>query len=126
MKMFQAYGDKWSIVFLDNDDCKGKGINSYYCPIFAYRNLVFNFAASVTFSAMHWLQSLDVSLFRFINQTLSNSIFDVVMPFLSGNTFFFPIVFLVVGWLIWKDRPRGAQRRFVFFHRTNNHVSNGA
>ena len=61
---------------------------------------------------MHWLQSLDVSLFRFINQTLSNPVFDVVMPFLSGNAWSFPIAIsatvLIAFWLIWKDRPRGA------------------
>src|SRR5215472_5438277 len=33
---------------------------------------------------MHWLQSLDTALFRFINGSLSNWLFDLVMPVLSG------------------------------------------
>jgi len=56
---------------------------------------------------MHWLQSVDLSLFKFINVGLSNPVFDRVMPFLSGNRWFFPI--LVVGsvLLIWKGRRKG-------------------
>ena len=34
---------------------------------------------------MHWLQSLDIALFRFGNSTLSNPFFDWLMPILSGN-----------------------------------------
>ncbi len=34
---------------------------------------------------MHWLQTLDIGLFRFINQSLSNSFFDWLMPILSGK-----------------------------------------
>jgi membrane-associated phospholipid phosphatase len=33
---------------------------------------------------MHWLQSLDDALFRFINGTLANQFFDWLMPVLSG------------------------------------------
>src|SRR5579859_2582426 len=33
---------------------------------------------------MHWLQELDTGLFHFINGSLSNWFFDLVMPFLSG------------------------------------------
>ena len=33
---------------------------------------------------MHWLQSLDTGLFRFINGTLANPFFDWLMPVLSG------------------------------------------
>ena len=45
---------------------------------------------------MHWLQALDTSLFRLVNQSLSNPLFDRVMPWFSGNRFFFPLV-LVAG-----------------------------
>jgi membrane-associated phospholipid phosphatase len=34
---------------------------------------------------MHWLQSLDTALFRFINGALANPFFDWLMPILSGN-----------------------------------------
>ena len=34
---------------------------------------------------MHWLQSLDIALFHFINGTLSNPVFDWLMPVLSGR-----------------------------------------
>ncbi|MDE3067311.1 MAG: phosphatase PAP2 family protein, partial [Verrucomicrobiota bacterium] len=34
---------------------------------------------------MHWLLSLDVGLFHFINRSLSNPLFDWLMPILSGG-----------------------------------------
>jgi membrane-associated phospholipid phosphatase len=34
---------------------------------------------------MHWLQSLDIALFHFINGALSNRFFDWLMPVLSGR-----------------------------------------
>lgn len=33
---------------------------------------------------MHWLQSIDITLFHFINSTLANPFFDWLMPILSG------------------------------------------
>jgi len=59
-------------------------------------------------SAMHWLQTLDAGLFRFINLTLSNPVFDAVMPFASGNIFFFPALAVVAAFLVWKGGPRGS------------------
>ena len=56
---------------------------------------------------MHWLESLDVGLFRFINRTLSNSVFDAVMPFISGNSFFYPALVLLGILLVCKGRSRG-------------------
>ena len=56
---------------------------------------------------MNWLLSLDVALFRFINGTLSNPVFDRLMPFASGNAFFVPAVFLIAIALIWKGGTRG-------------------
>jgi membrane-associated phospholipid phosphatase len=55
---------------------------------------------------MLWLQTLDVALFRFINQTLSNPVFDVVMPWLSGNRLFVPLVLLFAAGLIWRGRGK--------------------
>ena len=57
---------------------------------------------------MHWLHALDVALFRFVNQTLSNPVFDVVMPWLSGNRLFVPLVLLAGAGLIWRGRGRAA------------------
>ena len=57
---------------------------------------------------MEWVQNLDVSLFRFVNETLSNPVFDRVMPFVSGNLFFIPLLLVAGVWLIWRDRLRGS------------------
>ena len=56
---------------------------------------------------MHWLQAIDTDLFRFINQTLSNSFFDLLMPFASGNRFFIPAVLAAAAFLAWKGGARG-------------------
>ena len=56
---------------------------------------------------MHWLEAIDVGVFRFINGTLSNSVFDVIMPFASGNKFFFPALAVVGILLLWKGGKRG-------------------
>jgi 4-amino-4-deoxy-L-arabinose transferase-like glycosyltransferase/membrane-associated phospholipid phosphatase len=56
---------------------------------------------------VHWLQALDVGLFRFINQTLNNPVFDVLMPFASGNRFFIPGVLVAAALLLWKGGARG-------------------
>jgi membrane-associated phospholipid phosphatase len=50
---------------------------------------------------------LDVGVFRFINHTLSNPFFDVIMPFASGNRFFFPALAVVGMLLLWKGGKRG-------------------
>ncbi len=54
-----------------------------------------------------WIQSLDVSLFRFINQTMQNSVFDVLMPFFSNTPFFGPGILAIIILLIWKGGLRG-------------------
>jgi 4-amino-4-deoxy-L-arabinose transferase-like glycosyltransferase/membrane-associated phospholipid phosphatase len=49
---------------------------------------------------MHWLQSLDIGLFHFINGTLSNPLFDWLMPLLSGGNgvmrWFVPLAVAVI------------------------------
>ena len=55
-----------------------------------------------------WLQSADAALFRFLNQSLSNPLFDWLMPILSGNKLFVPMVLLAAATLIWKQRTKGA------------------
>lgn len=56
---------------------------------------------------MHWLQSFDTSLFRFVNQTLSNAAFDVLMPVASGNPLFVPALLVAAALLFWKGGARG-------------------
>jgi len=55
---------------------------------------------------MHWLQTLDTSLFYFFNRALVNPFFDWLMPLLSGNACFFPLLLLMGGLLIWKGGIR--------------------
>jgi 4-amino-4-deoxy-L-arabinose transferase-like glycosyltransferase/membrane-associated phospholipid phosphatase len=54
-----------------------------------------------------WLYSIDVSLFRFINASLSNSLFDKLMPFLSDSPCFTCAVFVAAVLLVWKGGARG-------------------
>lgn len=56
---------------------------------------------------MHWLQSLDVELFRWINLKLINPVFDVLMPWASGNPWFFPVLVLAGILLVCKGGARG-------------------
>ena len=55
---------------------------------------------------MHWLQSLDTSLFLSVNRSLVNPFFDWLMPLLSNNVFFFPLLFLLSAVLLWKGGVR--------------------
>lgn len=57
---------------------------------------------------MHWLLSLDVALYRHVNQALSNPVFDMVMPLASGNALFYPSLALLGMLLVWKGGMRGA------------------
>ncbi|HEV2436733.1 MAG TPA: glycosyltransferase family 39 protein [Verrucomicrobiae bacterium] len=43
---------------------------------------------------MHWLQTLDIALFHFLNGSLSNPVFDWLMPRLSGGDG-------VMRWFVW-------------------------
>src|SRR5438874_2144040 len=56
---------------------------------------------------MSWLHSLDVAMFRFINETLSNPLFDRCMPFFSGNSLFVPFLIVVAAVLVWRAGMRG-------------------
>src|SRR6185312_12044562 len=56
---------------------------------------------------MHWLQALDAWLFHLVNPALSNSLFDVIMPFFSGNHLFGPVALVAGILLIWKGGVRG-------------------
>jgi membrane-associated phospholipid phosphatase len=55
---------------------------------------------------MSFFHSLDTALFHFVNGTLSNPVFDKLMPFVSGNPLFIPVIALVVAALLWKGGKR--------------------
>jgi len=54
-----------------------------------------------------WLQSVDHAVFRHINQSWANPVFDWLMPFLSGNPFFVPALALACAALVWFGGRRG-------------------
>jgi len=56
---------------------------------------------------MSALLSIDESLFRFVNQKLANPVFDVLMPFLSGNQLFIPAVVVIVLLMLWRGGCKG-------------------
>src|SRR6266850_1062260 len=56
---------------------------------------------------MDWLLKLDVDVFRLINENGSNPLFDQIMPFVSGNAFFYPAIVILGVLLICKGRSRG-------------------
>jgi 4-amino-4-deoxy-L-arabinose transferase-like glycosyltransferase/membrane-associated phospholipid phosphatase len=56
---------------------------------------------------MRWLQELDSRAFGFINGQLSNPVLDRIMPLLSGNEFFVPVLVCLGLLVIWKGRVRG-------------------
>jgi membrane-associated phospholipid phosphatase len=54
-----------------------------------------------------WLQSLDVSIFRFINSSLSNGFFDWLMPFVSDSPWLTCILIVVCLWMLFQGGARG-------------------
>lgn len=65
-----------------------------------------NYVSPPTLSAMQWLQSLDTALFRWINTSWANPVFDVLMPWLSGNRLFVPLLLLLGAVYLWRQRGR--------------------
>ncbi len=54
-----------------------------------------------------WLQSLDVSLFRFVNSSLSNGFFDQLMPFVSDSPWMASVLVCFGLWLLFAGGARG-------------------
>jgi hypothetical protein len=54
-----------------------------------------------------WLQSVDVWLFRLINESWSNRLFDWLMPFLSDSPWFACVLILIALGLVVKGGARG-------------------
>lgn len=55
----------------------------------------------------NWIQSIDLSLFNFLNQDLSNPVFDVIMPWVTGRNFAIPMIFLCAFLALWLGGKRG-------------------
>lgn len=56
---------------------------------------------------MDWPAALDTALFRWGNGSLANPLFDWLMPFLSGNAAFAPLVAVAIFWLVTRGGSRG-------------------
>src|SRR5580765_851021 len=56
---------------------------------------------------MSWLQTLDLSTLHLVRDTLRNPLFDWLMPLLSGNVLFAPVVATGAVVLPWKGGVRG-------------------
>ncbi len=56
---------------------------------------------------MQWFQTLDATLFHWVNSALANPFFNAVMPFFSSPPFFLPVLLLAGGWMCWKGGPHG-------------------
>jgi len=60
-----------------------------------------------------WVEFLDTTLFRFINQTGQNSFFDWFMPFMTDLKNFTYILVVLGGYILWRERKGGLV--FLFF-----------
>ena len=60
-----------------------------------------------------WLQTIDAALFRVVNQSLTNPVFDWLMPKLGGHQLFVATLLAVVISLLCKGGRRG--RLLVLF-----------
>ena len=56
---------------------------------------------------MAWLQSIDMALYRFLNHSLTNPVFDWLMPMLAGHVLFIPLLLVAGVVLCWKGGRRG-------------------
>lgn len=56
---------------------------------------------------MDSLQSVDIALFRWVNQGLQNGFCDWLMPFFNTNVLFAPALAILGIWLLWKGGLRG-------------------
>lgn len=53
---------------------------------------------------MEFLRTIDYRLFSFINQSLQNTLFDFVMPWLRDKYFWIPLYALLLVYVLWKFR----------------------
>ena len=58
-------------------------------------------------SLLTFLAHLDTTLFVFFNVHLANPVFDVVMPFVTEKTHWYPIWIAAIVFLLWKGGRKG-------------------
>lgn len=56
---------------------------------------------------MDFLLNLDLSIFYFINHTMSNILFDKFMPFITEISNWYLVYIFLLSWLIWKGGKNG-------------------
>jgi membrane-associated phospholipid phosphatase len=62
---------------------------------------------------MEWLYAIDKAVFNWINQSWRNGFFDWLMPLLSGNPYFIPLLIISLVLLVWKGGVKGRVCVFV-------------
>lgn len=50
----------------------------------------------VSYKMLEWAKQLDTSLFFFLNKDIQNGFFDVIMPFISGRSYFIVMPFFIL------------------------------
>ena len=56
---------------------------------------------------LEWLQNIDTQLFFFINNGLSNPVFDWLMPFITTKQNWYPLFLIIIIGLLWKGGKKG-------------------
>jgi len=54
-----------------------------------------------------FLQKIDIILFFFINNGLSNPVFDWIMPFITTKQNWYPLFVVIIIFLLWKGGKKG-------------------
>jgi len=65
---------------------------------------------------MEFLYSLDVEVFRFLNQTIANPVGDLLWPLITDYDRLLPVRIVLIGvwiWLVWKGGVRGRTAAFL-------------
>lgn len=56
---------------------------------------------------LEFLYNIDLSIFHFINSTMANPVFDLIMPIITSVKFWMPIYIVSLALLIWKGGTKG-------------------
>lgn len=56
---------------------------------------------------LEWLQNIDTQLFFFVNNGLSNPVFDWLMPFITTKQNWYPLFLIIIIGLLWKGGKKG-------------------
>ncbi|MBN2424284.1 MAG: phosphatase PAP2 family protein [Calditrichaceae bacterium] len=56
---------------------------------------------------LEWLNQIDTALFVFLNVTLANPVFDVLMPFITHAETWYPVWVVLFIMMLWKGGVKG-------------------